>query len=46
MLATCPGSALSKNDKVVVLERHGMCELAFKAAGERHGNGMVCVNRP
>jgi hypothetical protein len=27
-------------------ERQGMCELAFNTAGERHGNGMVCVNRP
>jgi hypothetical protein len=27
-------------------ERHGMCELAFNVAGERHGNGMVCVNPP
>jgi hypothetical protein len=23
-----------------------MCESAFNTAGERHGNGMVCVNRP
>jgi hypothetical protein len=23
-----------------------MCELAFNVAGERHGNGMVCVNPP
>jgi hypothetical protein len=27
-------------------ERHGMCESAFNTAGKRHGNGMVCVNRP
>jgi hypothetical protein len=27
-------------------ERHGMCELALNVAGERHGNGMVCVNPP
>jgi hypothetical protein len=27
-------------------DRHGMCELAFNVAGERHGNGMVCVNPP
>jgi hypothetical protein len=31
-------------DRVAAGERHGMCELAFNAAGERHGNGMVCVN--
>jgi hypothetical protein len=28
-----------------VWEQHGMCELAFNAAGERHGDG-ICVNRP
>jgi hypothetical protein len=31
---------------VAVGERHGMCELAFNAAAERRGNGMVCANRP
>jgi hypothetical protein len=25
-------------------ERNGLCELPFNAAGERQGNGMVCVN--
>jgi hypothetical protein len=23
-----------------------MCELAFDAVEKRHGNGMLCVNRP
>jgi hypothetical protein len=27
-------------------ERHGMCKSAFNMAVERHGNGMICVNRP
>jgi hypothetical protein len=26
--------------------RHGMCELTHGMAGEGHGNGMLCVNRP
>ena len=26
--------------------RHGMCELTHGMAGERHGHGMLCVNRP
>ena len=26
--------------------RHGMCELTHGMAGERHGRGMLCVNRP
>jgi hypothetical protein len=30
--------------RFVAGSRHGMCELAFNAAGERQGNGMVCVN--
>jgi hypothetical protein len=25
---------------------HGMCELTNGMAGERHGHGMLCVNRP
>jgi hypothetical protein len=32
--------------RVAAGERQGMCELAFNVAGERHGNGMVCVNPP
>jgi hypothetical protein len=32
--------------RVVAGERHGMCELAFNVAEERHGNGIVCVNPP
>jgi hypothetical protein len=27
-------------------KRQVMSELAFNAAGKRHGNGMVCVNWP
>jgi hypothetical protein len=34
------------HSSVVAVERHGMCESAFNAAGEWHGNSMVCVNRP
>ena len=26
--------------------RHGMCKLTHYMAGERHGRGMLCVNRP
>jgi hypothetical protein len=26
--------------------RHGMCELTYGMAGEGHGRGMLCVNRP
>jgi hypothetical protein len=26
--------------------RHGMCELTHGMAGDRHGRGMLCVNRP
>ena len=26
--------------------RHGMCEVTHSMAGERHGRGMLCVNRP
>jgi hypothetical protein len=26
--------------------RHGVCELTHGMAGERHGRGMLCVNRP
>jgi hypothetical protein len=26
--------------------RHGMCELTNGMAGERHGRGTLCVNRP
>jgi hypothetical protein len=26
--------------------RHGMCELTRGMGGERHGRGMLCVNRP
>jgi hypothetical protein len=26
--------------------RHGMCELRHGMTGERHGHGMLCVNRP
>ena len=26
--------------------RHGLCELTHGMAGERHGHGMLCVNRP
>jgi len=26
--------------------RHSMCELTHGMAGERHGRGMLCVNRP
>jgi hypothetical protein len=32
--------------RVVAGERHDRCESAFNKAGEGHGNGMVCVNRP
>jgi hypothetical protein len=31
---------LQGSGRVVAGERHAMCELAFNAAGERHGNGM------
>ena len=30
--------------RAVVL--HGLCELTHGVAGERHGRGMLCVNRP
>ena len=26
--------------------RHGMCQLTYFMTGERHGHGMLCVNRP
>jgi hypothetical protein len=39
-------TALSENGRVVAGEQQGMCESVFNTAGERHGNGMVCVNRP
>jgi len=25
---------------------HGVCELTHGTSGERHGHGMLCVNRP
>jgi hypothetical protein len=39
-------TTLSENGRFVACGRHGMCELAFNMAGERHVDGMVCVNRP
>jgi hypothetical protein len=36
----------SENGRVAAWEWHGICELAFNAAGERHRNGVVRVNPP
>src|SRR5215468_3693329 len=47
-----PGSLLSEagewhgRGRFVAESRHGMCESGFNTAGERYGNGMVCVNPP
>jgi hypothetical protein len=32
--------------RVAAGERHGICDLAYNAAEERHGTGVVWVNRP
>jgi hypothetical protein len=39
-----PAFGTAENGRVVTGLRHGMCELAFNAAEERHGNGTVCAN--
>ena len=39
-------ATMRTSTKDTALARHGMCELTHGMAGERHGHGMLCVNRP
>jgi len=42
----CGHSRRTRHCRSRARARHGMCELTHGMAGERHGRGMLCVNRP